>query len=101
MKSNKLFFIVLIVFLFLIACETKLVKGKVDSIEYESYNEESSSEYVYHIRKPSGFVIIECVDGKKIRCKNPYPDISKGNEVSIKETSSGDWVIAEYNITSN
>lgn len=45
--------------------------------------------------KPNGFVIVKLSDGQKMRCKNPFPDASYGNKVRIKETTTGDWVVAE------
>ena len=45
--------------------------------------------------KPTGFVIVLLEDGTKIRCKNPFPDLSLNQKVKVKETATGDWVITK------
>lgn len=105
----------------LVACNPETLAGKVERIEYDflkvenappyksmggSYDswEEAyadgwkpdwteSGERYRTVNKPNGYVIVKLKDGKSIRCKNPFPNISHNQEVKIKETSSGDWVI--------
>ena len=45
--------------------------------------------------KPTGFVIVLLEDGTKVRCKNPFPDVSWNKKVKVKETATGDWVLTQ------
>jgi hypothetical protein len=126
-KSKTLLVLLVSSIIILVACESNILSGKVDSIEYDTkqienpppakksgygqYNswEEAFADGWENINvfgqtevgrysteiKLTGFVIVKLADGKKIRCKNPFPDVSPNQEVKIKETASGDWVIAQ------
>lgn len=52
-----------------------------------------SSEFRYKTLKPTGFVIVLLKDGTEIRCKNPFSKVSLNQDVKVKETATGDWVI--------
>jgi hypothetical protein len=47
------------------------------------------------LSKPTGFAIVLLEDGTNIRCKNPFPDLTVGQKVKVKETATGDWVITQ------
>lgn len=123
MQSKTILVFIVFSLFMLVACQPKTLSGKVEKIEYDSVKVENSppakgifghygsweeayadgwkpglfesGERYYTINKPTGFVIVKLTDGKTIRCKNPFPDISYNQEVKIKETASGDWVIIQ------
>jgi hypothetical protein len=100
-------FVAILISLF--ACNTKKEKGTIYIIERETLQElpESSKneKKVYgpfvpkandfRVAPLTGFVIVLLEDGTKIRCKNPFPDLTTGQKVKVKETNSGDWVITK------
>lgn len=47
------------------------------------------------VSKPTGFAIVLLEDGTKIRCKNPFPDLTASQKVKVKETATGEWVITQ------